>query len=170
MTRSSFSRVQSELDVSRTSAMSTTIVDISSILTQILTKPGSRLEQTGLEHVGVTKYQKLFDYRKTKIELAKDNLDPSRLIFEINVGREHITTSNLNLQSTLSRFRNSSLNFRVVVYRIRFFPTLISEIKWLGYGLPLRITLEPWLSKTCSFLAMLFVENFIEDFQFWTLI
>ena len=90
MTRSSFSRVQTELDVSRTSAISTTIVDTSSVLTQIQTKPGSRLEQTGLEHAGVTKYQKLLDYRKTIIELVKDSSDPSRLIFEINVGRDRI--------------------------------------------------------------------------------
>ena len=41
------------------------------------------------------------------------------------------------LQSILSRSKISSLNFTVVVYRIRFFPTLISKIKWLGYGLPL---------------------------------
>ena len=93
MTRSSFSRVHPELDVSRTSAISTTITDTSSVLTQILTKPGSRLEQTGVEHVGVTKYQKLLDYRKTIIELVKDISDPSRLIFEINVGREPILTT-----------------------------------------------------------------------------
>ena len=31
-----------------------------------------------------------------------------------------------------------SLKFRVVVCRIRLFPTLISKIKWLGYGLPLK--------------------------------
>ena len=41
-------------------------------------------------------------------------------------------------QSILSRFRNSSFNLRVVVCRIRLFPTLISKIKWLGSGLPLK--------------------------------
>ena len=48
--------------------------------------------------------------------------------FEINVGKKrirHITTLNLNLESILSRFRKSSVNFIVVVCRIRLFPTLI---------------------------------------------
>jgi len=34
--------------------------------------------------------------------------------------------------------KKSSLNFRVVVCRIRLFPTLISKIKWLGSKLPLK--------------------------------
>ena len=44
----------------------------------------------------------------------------------------------MNLQSILSRSRNSSLNFRVVLCRFRLFPTLVSTIKWLGSGLPLK--------------------------------
>ena len=42
-------------------------------------------------------------------------------------------------KSSLSRTRNSSFDFRVVLCRIRLFPKLISKIKWLGSGLPLRI-------------------------------
>ena len=38
------------------------------------------------------------------------------------------------IRMTLSRSRNSSFNFRVVISRIRLFPTLISNIKWLGSG------------------------------------
>ena len=32
----------------------------------------------------------------------------------------------------------TSFKFRVVLYRIRLFPTLISKIKWLGSKLPLK--------------------------------
>jgi len=35
------------------------------------------------------------------------------------------------------RLKMASFKFRVVVGRIRLFPTLISKIKWLGSGLPL---------------------------------
>ena len=58
----------------------------------------------------------------------KGSPDPSHFIFGSNVGKgriRHITTLNLNLQSILSRSRNVLFNFRVVVCRIRLFPTLI---------------------------------------------
>jgi len=73
--------------------------------------------------------------------LFKGSSDPSHFIFEINDGKRRIrnrTTLNLNFQKILSRSRNSSFNFRVVVCRIRLFPTLISKIKWLGSELPLN--------------------------------
>ena len=78
--------------------------------------------------------------------IFKGSTDPSRFIFEISVGKgriRHITTLNLNLQSTLSRSGNLSFNFRFVVCRIRLFPTLISKIKWLESELPL-IFYEPY--------------------------
>ena len=43
----------------------------------------------------------------------------------------------------LSRLRNSSFNFRVVLCRIRPFPTLISKIKWHGSELPLKWNISP---------------------------
>ena len=67
---------------------------------------------------------------------------PSHFTFEINVGKgriRHTTILNLKLQSILSQSRNSEFNFKVVVCRIRLFPTLISKINWLGSELPLRI-------------------------------
>ena len=39
---------------------------------------------------------------------------------------------------TQNRLKMLSFNFRVVLCRIRLFPTLISKIKWLGSGLPWR--------------------------------
>ena len=42
------------------------------------------------------------------------------------------------IQSILGWSKNSSFYFRVVVCRNRLFPTMISKIKWLGCGLPLR--------------------------------
>ena len=70
---------------------------------------------------------------KLPIEI-KGSSDPTHFIFEINVGKRRIrpgTTLNLNLQSNFNVLKKSSFNFRVVVCRIRFFPTLISKIKWL---------------------------------------
>ena len=49
------------------------------------------------------------------------------------------------LQSILVRYINSSLNFSVVVCLIRFFPSLISEINWLGSELPLKFSLDSTL-------------------------
>ena len=71
----------------------------------------------------------------------KGSQDRSHFIFETNVGKRrirHRTTLNLKFQSILRRSRNSSLNSRVVVCRIRLFPTLISKIKWLASGLHLN--------------------------------
>ena len=66
--------------------------------------------------------------QQNRFNPTKFSPDPSHFMFEINVGKgrnRHKTTPNLNLRSILRRFRNSSLNFRFVVCRIRFFPTLI---------------------------------------------
>jgi len=41
-----------------------------------------------------------------------------------------------HLESISSRSRDSSFNFRVVLWRIRLFPTLISKIKWIESELP----------------------------------
>ena len=40
--------------------------------------------------------------------------------------------------------------FRVVLCRIRFFPTLISKIKWLGSGLPLISDFLPDMDEAHS--------------------
>ena len=45
---------------------------------------------------------------------------------------------------------NSSFNFRVVVCRIRLFPTLISKIKWLEYWTTLN-SIGFWLLKGPNF-------------------
>ena len=71
-------------------------------------------------------------------------VDPSHFIFEINVGKSrirHIMTLYLILQSILIRSWNSSVNFRVVVRRIRLFPTLIAKIKWVWTTLKSRAVL-----------------------------
>ena len=76
----------------------------------------------------------------------KGSSDPSHFIFETNVGKRrirHRTTMNLNdvffkqvfVDLEKRRSRNT-VNFRVVVCRIRLFPTLI--LKWLGSILPLK--------------------------------
>ena len=65
----------------------------------------------------------------------------TQAILFLNVGKRpirHRTTLNLNDFNRLSRFRNSSFNFRIVVERIRLFPTLVSKINWLGSKLPLN--------------------------------
>ena len=76
---------------------------------------------------------------------VKDSSDPSHFIFEINVGKRrirHVATYN---DSAISRWISRStkigwsFKFRVVICRIRLFPTLISKIKWFGSGLPLRV-------------------------------
>ena len=43
---------------------------------------------------------------------------------------------------TQNRLKMTSFQFRVVLCRIRLLPTLISKIKWLGSGLPLKIHLN----------------------------
>jgi len=71
--------------------------------------------------------------------------DSNHFIFEINIGKRwiwHRTTLNLN-DAIFNRFRvNFKFNFRVVLSRIRLFPTLISMIKWLGSELPLNFELR----------------------------
>ena len=84
----------------------------------------------------------MVDFSKKYI---KGSSDPSQFIFEINVGKSrirHRTTLNLNIQSILTRSRNSSFRFRVVLWRIRLFPTLILKIKWFGSELPLNTNLS----------------------------
>ena len=78
------------------------------------------------------------------IHFIKDSPDQSHFIFEINVGKKrirHRTTLNFewsHVQSVLIRSWNSSFNFRLIVSRIRLFPTLVSKIKWSGSELPLN--------------------------------
>ena len=72
---------------------------------------------------------------------VKGSSDPSHFIFEINVGKSrirHRTTLKLN-DEFLDRLKMTSFKFRVVLCRIRLFPTLISKLKWLGSGLPLSV-------------------------------
>ena len=42
-------------------------------------------------------------------------------------------------RSIQNQFKMATCKFSVVPCRIRFFPTLISKIKWLGSGLPLTV-------------------------------
>ena len=46
---------------------------------------------------------------------------------------------NWNSRWSQNRLKMASFEFWVVAYRIRLFPRLISNIKWLGSGLPLSI-------------------------------
>ena len=55
-------------------------------------------------------------------------------------------------ESILNQSRNLSFNFRIVVYRIRLFPTSNSKIKPLGYELPLTINvISTHLVRMCLF-------------------
>ena len=75
-----------------------------------------------------------------KCLILKGSSDPSHFIFEKNVGKSrirHRTTLNLN-NEFLGRLKiDRKFKFRVVIWRIRHFPTLISNIKWLESELPL---------------------------------
>ena len=69
----------------------------------------------------------------------------SIFIFEINVGKSrirHRTTLNLNDVDFESIFK-FIIQFRVLLCRT--FPTWISKLKWLGFGLPLEIE-APWFN------------------------
>ena len=62
----------------------------------------------------------------------KDSLDPNHFVFEINVGKRRIrdtTTLKLNLRSSQNQLKMTSFKFKVVLCRIRLFPTLIPKIK-----------------------------------------
>ena len=74
------------------------------------------------------------EIQQLKLKAFKGSPYPSHFIFEINVGKKrirHRTTLHLNLHSIMSRFRNSSFNFREVLCRIRLFPTIISKMDWV---------------------------------------
>ena len=83
----------------------------------------------------------------------KGSSDPNHFIFEINVGNSrirHKTTLNLN-DAFLDRLKiDCRFKFRVVLCRIRLFPTLISKIKWLRSGLPLNIISKIFRQKLQS--------------------
>ena len=74
-------------------------------------------------------------------DLFKGSPEPIHFIFEINVGKSrirHRTTLNLNDVDFESIFK-FIIQFRVLLCRMRPFPTWISKLKWLGFGLPLEI-------------------------------
>ena len=54
---------------------------------------------------------------------------------------------NLLSKSSKNRLETKSIIFRVVSSRIRLFPTLISKIKWVGSGLPLKIKVLKFLGS-----------------------
>ena len=67
--------------------------------------------------------------------IFKGSSDPSHFLFEINVGKRrirHRTTVNSN-EIIFNRYGNSAFNFRVVICRIRPFPTLTwkNEMAWV---------------------------------------
>ena len=75
------------------------------------------------------------------VSVFKASPAPSQYIFEINVGKRrirHRTTLNLNLQTILSRSKNSPFNFIFIICRIRLFPTLNSKYNGLRLNYPLH--------------------------------
>ena len=82
--------------------------------------------------------------KKIPHEIVRDKTpsDPSHIIFEINVGKGRIRQKTVhNLDEFISNQFGVDLK-KVIEFHSRcisdpFFPTLISKIKWLGYGLPL---------------------------------
>ena len=56
-----------------------------------------------------------------------------------------------------------SFKFRLVLCRIRLFPTLISRIKWLGYALPLNFTFSDHVRPHLRYFLL---SNRLEQFQF----
>ena len=90
------------------------------------------------------------------------------IFFEINVGKSRIRhTIFLKLNDEfLDRLKiDCRFNFRVVPCRIRLFPTLISKIKWVGSGLPLKFRI-PLSSRVGLFLiggiSFLLLKHFLE--------
>ena len=78
-------------------------------------------------------------------QLLKGSSDPSHFILETNVGKcriRHTTTLQLNdeFQDRLKIYWK--FKFKIVLFRIRLFPTLILKIKWLGSELPLTHALD----------------------------
>ena len=75
--------------------------------------------------------------------LFKGSCDPIHFIFEINEGPD--PTCNdceiqwRNFRSTQNWLEMNSSEFWLVLCRIRLFPTLISKIRWLESGLPLKL-------------------------------
>ena len=68
--------------------------------------------------------------------MIKGSPDQNHFIFEINVGKK--TDPRFN-DSEFESSGNASYIFRVLLCRIRLYPTLISKIKWFWSGLPLNI-------------------------------
>jgi len=74
----------------------------------------------------------------------KGSPDRSSFIFESNLGKSRNPTySDSEMERRISRsaqnrLKMASFYFRVVLCRIRIFPTLILMIKWLWSGLPLK--------------------------------
>ena len=72
------------------------------------------------------------------------------------------------LQSILSRSRNSSIYFTVVLCRIRLFPTLISKISWLESAPPLKCP-HPGFSGRWTTLNEVFHQNLV-DLREWVIV
>ena len=91
---------------------------------------------------GISYSVKTSTYRLAWGDSLKGSSDPSHFIFKINVGKRrirHRTTLKLNdefLDRLQFDWRWRNFKFRVVLCRIRPFPTLISENKWLGFKQP----------------------------------
>ena len=85
-------------------------------------------------------HSKLEEHTCNLRDFFKGSPDRSHFIFEINVGKSRIRQrTTLNLYDAIFNqfWADLEFNFGVVLCRIRFFPTLISKIKWLGSELPL---------------------------------
>ena len=83
-----------------------------------------------------------------KLGWFKSRPYPSHFIFDIIVGKRRIrhTTTLQLIDEFPNRFKiDWRFKFRVVICRIHFFLTLISKIKWLGSGLPLKFWVFPMI-------------------------
>ena len=63
---------------------------------------------------------------------VKGSSDQIHFIFEYNIGKSrirHTTTPKLNFKRDLNRLTMVSFKFRLVIFRIRLFPTMISNMK-----------------------------------------
>ena len=81
---------------------------------------------------------------------------------------------NLISRSTQNRLKMASFVFRVVLCRIRLFPTLISKIKWLWPELPLKWPVHDWFKMASGWWwTILFVKMAVISFDsprlIWTI-
>ena len=81
------------------------------------------------------------------LKMVKGSSDPSHFTLKIKLGKSrirHTTTLKWNDEiQDRSKINWKWRHFRVVLCRIRIFPTLIAKIKWLRSWLPLKLGKNP---------------------------